>query len=123
VLGGDAAIMSYMHQLAAQGGQILAKAWGTEKLVDDEFIGAMVNVRLPDTALACCDLDGLSARVYSEYNTWVPAIEWAGNCYMRVSAQVYNELSDFEMLARAVLQTLKTGCTPGEKENGAALSV
>eukprot|EP00747_Dinoflagellata_sp_TGD_P012530 gnl/TRDRNA2_/TRDRNA2_121755_c0_seq1.p1 gnl/TRDRNA2_/TRDRNA2_121755_c0~~gnl/TRDRNA2_/TRDRNA2_121755_c0_seq1.p1 ORF type:complete len:116 (+),score=19.95 gnl/TRDRNA2_/TRDRNA2_121755_c0_seq1:1-348(+) len=115
--------MSYTHELASKGGQVLAEAWGTEKLVEDDMIGAMVNVRLPDAALACCGLEGLTAKVFSSYNTWVPSVKWAGKCYMRVSAQVYNELSDFEMLAHAVLQTLKIGCNAGERTDQTALSV
>lgn len=119
-LGGDKAIMTYMHELASAGGDILAKAWGTEKLVDDEFIGAMVNVRLPDAAISCCGIQehGLTDRVFKRYNTFVPATSWAGRCYMRVSAQVYNERADFELLARAVLETLQSGCGPSGMQPG-----
>eukprot|EP00931_Biecheleriopsis_adriatica_P110476 TRINITY_DN84769_c0_g1_i1.p1 TRINITY_DN84769_c0_g1~~TRINITY_DN84769_c0_g1_i1.p1 ORF type:complete len:459 (-),score=72.10 TRINITY_DN84769_c0_g1_i1:63-1370(-) len=117
VLGGDSAIMPYMHKLAAEGGEVLAKAWNTQKLVEDFFIGAMVNVRLPSAARSCCSLTGLTAQVYARYNTWVPAIAWEGQCYMRVSAQVYNELADFELLAQAVLHILEDGCR--QHSNGA----
>ena len=37
------------------------------------------------------------------YHTYVPAFEKSGACYVRVSAQIYNDISDFEMLAAAVL--------------------
>lgn len=104
------AIMKYMHDLAVQGGKLLAKAWGTDLLVDESSVGAMVNVGLPDTALPCCDIMGLSTSVFKRYNTWVPAIRWNGHCFMRVSAQVYNEMTDFEMLANAVSKTLQDGC-------------
>lgn len=43
----ETAITAYMHSLAVAGGQLLARAWGTETLVDDSMIAAMVNVRLP----------------------------------------------------------------------------
>eukprot|EP00930_Biecheleria_cincta_P008301 TRINITY_DN109717_c0_g1_i1.p1 TRINITY_DN109717_c0_g1~~TRINITY_DN109717_c0_g1_i1.p1 ORF type:complete len:454 (-),score=68.32 TRINITY_DN109717_c0_g1_i1:258-1586(-) len=129
VLGGEEAIMSYMHELAAKGGELLASTWRTEKLVHDEFIGAMVNVRLPDAAFPCCSLNGLTATVFARYNTWVPAIEWAGKCYMRVSAQVYNELVDFKMLADSVLEVLRGGCShnlssaAARRENNSSVSV
>lgn len=41
--------MNYIHNLAVDGGNLLASAWGTETLVPDHMIGAMVNVRIPST--------------------------------------------------------------------------
>eukprot|EP00928_Gymnodinium_smaydae_P064654 TRINITY_DN47936_c0_g1_i1.p1 TRINITY_DN47936_c0_g1~~TRINITY_DN47936_c0_g1_i1.p1 ORF type:complete len:469 (-),score=79.21 TRINITY_DN47936_c0_g1_i1:9-1280(-) len=107
VLGGDDRIMTYMHTLASAGGSVLAEAWRTEKLTSDTQIGAMVNVRMPDEAVHCCDLN-FSGALLSEYGTFVPVYPWKGQCYVRVSCQVYNELSDFAMLAQAVLKLLRS---------------
>jgi selenocysteine lyase/cysteine desulfurase len=40
------------------------------------------------------------------YHTYVPAFEKSGACYVRVSAQIYNDLSDFQYLAQTILELL-----------------
>ena len=46
-IGGEDAIFSYIHSLAVSAGQVLAKAWGTDVLLDDSMYAAMVDVRVP----------------------------------------------------------------------------
>ena len=43
-VGGDTAIMTYMSQLAWQGGNRLAFMWGTRLLVPQNMIGSMVRL-------------------------------------------------------------------------------
>ena len=98
-LGGEEAIMAYIHKLASQGGELLASRWGTATMTNERWIGAMTNVRLPEAAIKCCANDPahpgvgpLAARLFDQYDTWVPIYMWGGSCYTRVSAQVHNEL-------------------------------
>ena len=114
ILGGEDRVMEYIHHLAVAGGNSLANAWHTTTLTDDSWIGAMTNVRLPAAAVKCCGANAknpgvgaLSLQLLEKYNTWVPFYLWQGSCYTRVSAQVYNELSDFQMLADAVLELIE----------------
>jgi len=102
---GDAKIMTYMHNLAISGGQILATRWGTDFLVPPELFGAMVNVRLNTTG-SHVDPSSLATVIFRKYNTWVPFYPLQNNWYTRVSAQIYNEESDYHFLAEAVLATL-----------------
>jgi selenocysteine lyase/cysteine desulfurase len=44
---GESAIMTYMHQLAITGGNILANIWHTDWLIPPAATAAMVNVRIP----------------------------------------------------------------------------
>ena len=105
----DTKIYDYMHQLAVAGGHILAAAWGTELLLPNNSFGAMVDVRLPSNA-SYDVLQHLPATLLAKYNTWVPAYGWDGEkfdnssskWYVRVSAQIYNDESDFKFLANAV---------------------
>lgn len=114
--GSDASIMDYMHTLAVKGGSILAEAWGTEILLPDTNFGAMVDVRLPHNDNVTL-LYSLPALILAQYNTWVPIYPWDGqsfsnsskNWYTRVSAQIYNDETDFHMLANAVLDILGPG--------------
>jgi selenocysteine lyase/cysteine desulfurase len=104
---GDQAIMDYMHKLASQGGDLLAALWNTEKLVDDSMIGAMVNVRVPSTNGTL--LQNFSRMILERYNTYVPfyALENTNLWYCRVSAQIFNEISDFQYFGNAVLEMLR----------------
>jgi selenocysteine lyase/cysteine desulfurase len=104
---GDQAIMDYIHNLAVQGGQLLAEMWSTDLLVDPSMIGAMVNVRLPvNSNTNVTVLQNLPQILLQKYNTWVPAYPFMGSWYTRVSAQIYNDLSDFKYLGNAVLELL-----------------
>jgi len=101
---GDQNIMNYVHDLAVSGGKLLASMWATELLVHESLIGPMVNVRIPtnDSSLA----QSLPKLLLDKYNTWVPTYGFGNVWYTRVSAQIYNELSDFEYLGKAVLDLL-----------------
>jgi len=104
---GDKAIMDYMHNLASEGGSLLAQLWNTEKLVDDSMIGAMVNVRVPSTNETL--LQNLSDIILNRYNTYVPlyTLQRTNRWYVRVSAQIFNEISDFQYYGEAVLEVLR----------------
>lgn len=104
-IGGEFAIMAYNRDLAVWAGQYLARAWGTECLGTDGFAGAMANVRLPVSDLIQATL--LSKELGATYDTVVVVFAFAGSIWMRVSAQIFLERSDFVLLAERVLCLLK----------------
>jgi len=61
----------------------------------------MVTVGLPPT-FNDTSAPLLPALLLAQYNTWVPTVSFAGQWWVRVSAAVYNDISDFDMLAGAV---------------------
>jgi len=68
-MGGDEAIVRYMHELAVKGGVILATAWKTEVLFSEESMyGAMVDVRVPTTNATIGA--GLAMAVFHKFNTF-----------------------------------------------------
>eukprot|EP01104_Vermistella_antarctica_P004606 TRINITY_DN15028_c0_g1_i1.p1 TRINITY_DN15028_c0_g1~~TRINITY_DN15028_c0_g1_i1.p1 ORF type:complete len:574 (-),score=113.46 TRINITY_DN15028_c0_g1_i1:75-1796(-) len=104
-IGGDEKIFSYIHQLALKGGRLLAKKWKTELLdIPDSMVAAMVNVRLPTKSYE--QAMALPRLLLEKSDTWVPTFELQGAYYTRVSAQIFNDISDFEMLADAVSDIL-----------------
>ncbi len=110
-LGTEAEIMGYMHGLAVSGGRLLAQQWGTKVLcAEDALYGAMVDVEVPTANATLAAL--LPALLLEKYNTWVPVyplVDFGGlnnTFFVRVSFNVYNELSDAMFLARAVKSIL-----------------
>ncbi|OCH92527.1 PLP-dependent transferase [Obba rivulosa] len=112
-LGGESVINEYCHKLAIDGGKKLAEVMGT-KVMDET--GAltlnMVNVLLPlpvqsregevyskDTLRAINDQ--LMEKLLLKWNTYAAHYFHAGGWWCRCSAQVWNEISDFEYLGKA----------------------
>jgi isopenicillin-N epimerase len=98
-----AACTGYMHDLACTAGERLADAWGTEFTTPPEMIGAMVTVPLPPPA-GTTDDDAARLRValLVEDQIEVQLHAWRDRLWVRVSTQIYNDLSDIERLAQAV---------------------
>ena len=86
----------------------MAQAWNTSVLAPPDLIAAMVNVALPST-FDCTKAGDLSKTLIDNYNTYVPAFSKSEGCYVRVSAQIYNDLTDFSYLADSILEILKDG--------------
>ncbi|RAH40775.1 putative aminotransferase family protein (LolT) [Aspergillus brunneoviolaceus CBS 621.78] len=122
VCGGEAAVYAYLEELVNEGADLVAAGLGTEVLGDGNAAGkrsawrrcAMNNVRLPvrvvqtvrgeeDTAGLTAELvpavvDWMQRRLVEDYRTFVPVFAHAGWLWVRLSAQVYLDRSDFEWL-------------------------
>jgi isopenicillin-N epimerase len=98
-----AACTAYMHDLACAAADLLADAWGTEFTTPRQMIGAMVTVPLPVSG-GSTDDDAARLRVelLVDDQIEVQLHAWRGRLWVRVSAQVYNDLSDIERLAQSV---------------------
>ncbi|MCU1384374.1 MAG: aminotransferase class [Acidobacteria bacterium] len=97
------AILSYIQQLAWNAGQLLTTRWGTALDTPREMIGSMVTVPLPAAAGATDDdATQLRLALLTEDTIEVQLHAWRGRLWVRVSAQVYNDIADIERLAAAV---------------------
>lgn len=125
VCGGEETIRNYCFNLARQGGHCVAKSLGTEVLENEKgTLGkcCFTNVRLPlqfrqseaqesDAGNGLDPTDGpvivkwLMERAMREFDTWIPGKFYGGAAWVRLSAQIYLELRDFEWAA-TVLQKL-----------------
>jgi len=98
-------IMERNHQLVLAGRALLCEALGIEPGVPDEAIGAMATIVLPgDSTAAFGAMDPLTMRLRQEWQIEVPVFpwrDWPGRL-LRISAQVYNEIADYERLAAAL---------------------
>ena len=83
---------------------MLAQRWGTELEIDEATVGTMATVPLP--ARAGTDADAAASlrdALLFEDRIEVQMHAAHGRLWARISAQVYNDESDVERLAEAVL--------------------
>ncbi|KAF0685611.1 Aste57867_22540 [Aphanomyces stellatus] len=111
---GGAALMQRNHQLCVTAAQKLAQAWQTSLLTDDVdgMIGSICVVLLPlalfhgyEDGVPDC-LETLRLVLRKHYRIEVKTAYVHGQPGLRISAQMYNEASDYDLLEAAVLDIL-----------------
>lgn len=131
-LGGERAIAAYLVDLARRGGRAAKDVLGTDVLENEEgTLGkcAFANVRLPldadellvlvhgrrvpeaaeEAATAKAQLRNALVQwmprvIARDYDTFMSLFWYGGNWWVRLSAQVYLEVSDFEWAGRILLK-------------------
>ncbi|HWP64655.1 MAG TPA: aminotransferase class V-fold PLP-dependent enzyme, partial [Candidatus Limnocylindria bacterium] len=99
---GVGAVQAYNHALAWQAGGVLAERWGVPLVQREEQIGTMVTVPLPPEAGSSPeDAQRLRDALLFEDHIEVQLHPFRDRLWIRVSAQIYNDASDVERLARA----------------------
>ncbi|MBW2256677.1 MAG: aminotransferase class V-fold PLP-dependent enzyme, partial [Deltaproteobacteria bacterium] len=101
-LGPDA-VRQYDRDLARRAASELAEAFGTALPFPPALQAAMVTIRPPgEWSGTQEEADRLHRLLRDRHAIEVPVFPWGGTCWIRISAQVYNELDDYRRLARAV---------------------
>jgi isopenicillin-N epimerase len=107
-------VMAANRALALAARKMLCASLGGEPLCPDEFIGSLATVRLPDAPV-----NGLARLPFNEYplqdalrekhRIEVPVMSWPAPPHrlLRISAQVYNSLPQYEYLAKALAEELR----------------
>jgi isopenicillin-N epimerase len=97
---GGAALMARNAALATEAAQLLVERWGTRMLAPAALFAAMVPVRLPladpptiESAIA------LERRLSDEHHIEAAIMAQADGLWVRLAAQAYNEIADYERLA------------------------
>jgi isopenicillin-N epimerase len=109
--GGWPEVMRRNHALALQARDILCQALALPHPAPDDMLGSMAAIPLPDTDATTAPAlygDPLQDALLFEEGIEVPIVPWPqpGNRILRVSAQLYNESSDYEKLAAALVGRL-----------------
>jgi len=114
-IGGEEA-HAYQRTLVREAYQLLITKWGTGGILtqyQDEYIGKFALIKLPNSNV---DFPGNSVSekaihiqnlLYEKYKIENPFNVLNDELYIRISAQVYNELSDYEYLANSMLELFK----------------
>jgi isopenicillin-N epimerase len=105
--GGWPEVMRRNRDLALRARDLLCASLGIDKPVPDEMLGAMAALPLPDadpSVAPSTDGDPIQNRLLYDDRIEVPFMPWPGpaNRVLRVSAQLYNEIADYEKLASAL---------------------
>jgi isopenicillin-N epimerase len=103
---GAEAIEAHNRALAAEACDLLQKAWRSEAAAGANFRAAMASVRLPGAPrgvdrLAAHRLAAhrLAVQLNEKYGLALGVMLIDGALWVRVSAQIYNEIGDYESLA------------------------
>jgi isopenicillin-N epimerase len=100
---GDERVRRYNHDLALAAAAALARRWRTTAPVPRELTGSMAVVLLPERFKADKGAaDALRARLAREAQIEVPVIQIGDRLWVRLSAQVYNEMADYDRLGQAI---------------------
>jgi len=100
---GIEAVQRYNHELAWNAGREMAGRFKSKVHASEEMIGTMISVALPET-LGSSPEDAATLReaLLFEDRIEVHMYSWKERVYLRISAQIYNEMADVERLIRAV---------------------
>ncbi|KAG7447413.1 PLP-dependent transferase [Guyanagaster necrorhizus] len=106
-LGSEGAINEYCHKLAIEGGKALAKVLNTKVMDEDgQFTAHMVNVvmPLPGHLKPTVELDLMfKQKLLVEHKAYATHCYHNGMWWARCSAQVWNEVEDFQKLGKVLL--------------------
>jgi len=107
---GPEALRAHNAALAREAGAMLTLAWDSEAAAAPEFCASMVSVRLPVGFLGGAGDDRDAARTFAarlneEHGITAGIMVLDGGLWVRVSAQIYNEIDDYARLA-AIGKTL-----------------
>jgi len=103
---GVEAMRAHNAALAREAGALLSEAWDSAAAAATEFRASMVSVRLPGGSDGDRDAARrLAARLADRHGITAGIMVLDGGLWVRVSAQIYNEIGDYERLA-AIGKTL-----------------
>jgi isopenicillin-N epimerase len=111
--GGWPEIMARNRELALAARDVLCHALHIESPCPDNCIGSLASVPLPDTPASekpvpPLYLDPLQNRLYEKHGIEVPILYWPAHPkrLIRISAQLYNSLPQYDLLAEAIAAEL-----------------
>jgi isopenicillin-N epimerase len=114
VPGGLEGLRACNHELAVKGRAVLLDALQLSAPCPEALLGSMASVPLPDSPAPPAlwrGLDPLQRHLREEHRIEVPVMAWPKHPkrLLRISAQAYNTLDQYQRLAEAVRQGLRRG--------------
>ena len=102
---GGADLIEHNHQMVLRQARRLAESWGTRFDTPESMIGPMAYLRLPrQLGSTKAEAVALQESLLADDRIEVPFFADEGGITCRISAQIYNDDSDFDRLRDAVLR-------------------
>lgn len=112
VSGGWKHIMKRNRELAITGRNIITKELHLDQYLPDELIGSMATIKLNSTAVIdpSTGLDIIQMKLLDEYNieALITTLYPTSERILRISAALYNNENDYELLEEALKMTLES---------------
>jgi isopenicillin-N epimerase len=101
--GGWDELMQRNHDLVLEGRQLICDALKVKAPCPDEMIGAMAVIPMPEV-LESYTHAFLHDKLFDQHRIQVQVVPWTGmyRLLLRISAQFYNSLEDYEYLAKVL---------------------
>jgi isopenicillin-N epimerase len=102
---GDGALRVRNHDLVVAAAKMLVERWKTEVGAPAGMVGSMAIVRLPGSLPGTpAAAQAVHDRLWQKYHIEVPVTSLAQTLWIRISAQIYNDLDDYQRLAAGVAE-------------------
>jgi isopenicillin-N epimerase len=107
--GGWPELQQHNHHLAVQARRLLCERWQVPEPCPENLLGAMATIPLPDRFQGRSrsgKIDPEQLDLYDRFGVEVPFVRIGQppRRYLRISAQIYNSVEEYEYLARALEQ-------------------
>ena len=105
-------VINHNHDLVIKGRNIIAETLNIDPPCPDKMIGSISTLKLPDTnsgkGIPLHDPDPLHEKLLDDFKIQVPVWQWPSprGRYIRISAQLYNHVDEYQYLAE-VLQSIE----------------
>ena len=123
--GGWPEVMSRNRELALAARRLLCAALNIGLPCPDAMIGSMASIPLPDGDATQHPsgplyLDPLQLRMRAEHHIEAPVVPWPSppRRLLRISAQLYNSLPQYQLLASLLPRLLESGPNVGALDAG-----
>jgi len=104
----DEAVWNWNNNLCTQASDYLTSLWNSSNPAPKSMFASLVNVAIPcNTMGPSCytwDIGTLNTILKLQYEIWTVLYEFEGKRYVRLSCQVFNELSDYKKLGDAIVK-------------------
>lgn len=107
--GGIEAVRAHNHDLVVRARAMLSERLETAPAAPEAMLGSLATLRIPGAPPAgstALDFADPLASALADRNIEVPVFPWRAQRLLRISAQVYNTMEDYEALADAIAEIL-----------------
>lgn len=98
---GESEVRRHNHSLILEGLELLSRAWGATRETPQEMIANMSLIPLHHRLSSFATDDGrrrIQGTLWKDYKIACPCILHDEQLYLRISAQIYNQIQDYERL-------------------------